>query len=170
MEDGLSKYWTRELLDRLFEVVGITLVRDGKVIQAIEVAKVERFVDMYLGIHTNSIFRSTAQTFVSHHSKESHFTSSSSIDFRGKFDSKEDEFRDNLSKLEDKMREQNLPCEMAADLLSLFDVKQLGKASFADFRYTLSMLRFHLVKRDMMALFQYLDGFTQDGHLDLSDF
>jgi hypothetical protein len=32
MEDGLSKYWTRELLDRLFEVVGITLVREGKVI------------------------------------------------------------------------------------------------------------------------------------------
>jgi hypothetical protein len=60
---------------------------------------------MYLGIHTNSIFRSTAQTFVSHHSKESHFTSSSSIDFRGKFDSKEDEFRDNVSKLTDKMRD-----------------------------------------------------------------
>jgi hypothetical protein len=58
------------------------------------------------------------------------------------------------------MRDRNLPCETAADLLSLFDVKQLGKASFSDFSYTLSMLRFHLVKRDMMALFQYLDGFT----------
>ena len=49
-EDGLSKYWTRDLLERLFEVVGISLVREGKVIQAIEVAKVERFIDMYLGI------------------------------------------------------------------------------------------------------------------------
>jgi hypothetical protein len=50
-------YWTRDLLDRLLEVVGITLVREGKVIQAIEVAKVERFVGMYLGMQVNSIFR-----------------------------------------------------------------------------------------------------------------
>lgn len=159
-EDGLSMYWTRDLLDRLLEVVGIALVREGKVIQAIEVAKVERFVEMYLGIQVNSIFRQTTQTFATHLTKDSHFTSSSSIDFRGKFDSKEEEFRDNLSKLTDKMRDRNLPCETAADLLSLFDVKQQGKSSFADFSYSLSILHFHLVKRDMIALFQYLDGFT----------
>lgn len=55
--------------------------------------------------------------------KGSHFTSSSSIDFRSKFESKEDEFRDNLNKLIDKMRDLNLPCETASDLLNLFDVK-----------------------------------------------
>jgi hypothetical protein len=58
------------------------------------------------------------------------------------------------------MRDLNLPCETASDLLSIFDVKQQGKSSFADFSYTLSILHFHLVKRDMIALFQYLDGFT----------
>ncbi len=119
----MSMYWTRDLLDRLFEVVGINLVREGKVIQAIEVAKVERLIDMYLGISTNSIFRKTSQTFASHKSKASHFTSSSTIDFRSKFDTKEEELRDNLSKLTDKMRDLNLPCETASDLLSLFDVK-----------------------------------------------
>jgi len=68
------------------------------------------------------------------------------------------------------MQDLSLPCDTAEEVLALFDVKQTGKASFQDFKYSLAMLHFHIVKRDLISFFQYLDSFTKDGSLDLQDF
>jgi len=56
-------------------------------------------------------------------SKESHYSTSSTIDFKSKYLSKEEEYRDWINKITSKMQDQNLKCDTSEEILAVFDAK-----------------------------------------------
>ena len=138
----MNLYWTRDLLDRFFDTLGVSLEdkSTGALVRGIDIGKVEKFLELYLGMQPTSIFRQSSVTFASQMSKESRYSTSSSIDYRSKYNSKEEEFREWISQITTKLQDLGISCDTPDEVLAAFDTKQQGKVAFADFKYTLSML------------------------------
>ena len=85
---------------------------------------------------------------------------------------KEEEFKDWLSQIRNRIKERGLISqeETAEAYLNVFDVKNVGKVTLSDFTYTVAALGHHIVKRDLISLFNYLDSNTGDEILDSKDF
>jgi hypothetical protein len=83
-------YWSKEMLERLLQVVCVEVAsREGKLnVTAVDISRVERFVDTYLGLGQPPPSHPRPTT-VSSISRDTRFTTSSSLDFQSKYMNKD---------------------------------------------------------------------------------